>query len=129
MSLIEQLKPLVLGPFVRGLAIYIEVVTFSLTLLTSAGVLSLTSFAVLGVIIITDVVLCIRTRKAQLVSRLLDQRVETRPNIGVIIFDFVAGVLFLLSWLAFLIIGGASFSYTAFSTFGAFVMVGDLCIW
>lgn len=130
MALFEELKPLVLGPWVRALAIYIEIIVFSLTLFAGSGFLDIISFSVLGIVWITDIVLCVRTRKAQKVSRYLETNVKPQPVLGVIVWDMIAGLLFLISFASYMAtmqLGYGGFYYTG-RALGSFVWIGDLAI-
>jgi len=119
MAFTDDIKPLL--TFFRFIALWTEVVVFSLALLSVLGFIP---FVVFGVILIFNLAVLITQHKARKAARILGQDYIPTPKTWVIVLDFLTGVAALVIWIVHM------WAVTDFeiSVFDAYVLVGELVI-
>lgn len=95
MAFIDDIKPL-LPIFLRLVAIWVEIVVFSLSYLTIIGIIV---FIPAGVILIYDITLAATRYKAKKRARGLGQDYSFVPNVWIICLDFFFAVVFFGDWV------------------------------
>jgi len=134
MSFVSDVTPLVSGPHLRYLAAWIELITFALTLPSGFWIYSLIVFALTFFVVILDVVVALQRRKAR---KIQDTAYTFQPKVWIIVLDILIAVVYTLLWVADLYFGAIRLDSiddvvyitgAAYNVFGAYVLVGLLCI-
>lgn len=130
MTFLQDISPLVQGPYLRALAFWIELVTFSLTLQSGTFYLAIPTFSILGILWIFDLTLAIVRWKRTKTARKLGHARNFVPSKWTIIVDFIFGFGF-LALFALYVVADARIIYsiwTYLNVFSAFTLVGCLSV-
>lgn len=130
MPFLADITPILSGPLLRSLAAWIELVTFALTLLGSFSIFGCVIFSLTFFLIIFDLVIALRRRKARKACRTLGIAYTFQPNVWIVVVDFLVGLGYTVSWLLYMVYEG-NFYYVYYRSYNVFVahfLIGMLCI-
>lgn len=133
MPFLSDITPILSGPLLRSLAIWVELVTFALTLLASFSIFGIVIFGLTFFLVIFDLVIALKRRKARKACRVLNITYTFQPKVWVIVVDFLVGLGYTVTWVLYMISGSVSYydyygARFAYSVFGAHVLIGMLCV-